>query len=172
MVKNCKQYTFIGLILLLGLLLASCQAQMGATSAGQAQAAEVDRAARTYTLVTASMDGKMAFVGKGGEIDGQTNPVLRAMPGSTLQVTLINGDGAEHDFTVSGLDEASERISGVGSQTKLTFKVHQDGAFRYHSSVPGQSEAGMVGYVGVGTGYDEVSLPEPSGLKRHNGSQF
>lgn len=162
MVKNCKQYTFIGLILLLGLLLASCRPQLGGTSAEQAQAAESDRTARTYTLVTASMDGKMAFVGKGGEIDGQTNPVLHATPGSILRVTLINGDGAEHDFTVSGLDVASERISSVGSQTELIFKVHQDGAFRYHSSVPGQSEAGMVGYVGVGTGYDEVSLPEPS----------
>lgn len=163
MVKTNKHPIYIAMIFLLGLLLSGCQSLTVGNSSGQAQAAEDDLAARNYILVTANMDGIMAFVGKGGEIDGQTNPVLHAMPGSLLHVTLINGDGAEHDFTVAGLDVASERISGVGSQTELTFKVHQEGGFRYHSSVPGQAEAGMVGYIGVGTDYEVVSLPETSG---------
>ena len=39
----------------------------------------------------------MVFIGVGGAIDGQVDPVLTAAEGQTVQVTLINGEGAQHD---------------------------------------------------------------------------
>src|SRR5450759_1901069 len=51
-----------------------------------------------YTLVSAISGSGMIFVGKGGIIDGQTNPALKAGIGDTVRVTLISGEGAMHNI--------------------------------------------------------------------------
>jgi nitrite reductase (NO-forming) len=51
-----------------------------------------------YTLRSGIAEGRMVFIGIGGMIDGQVNPVLSAAEGQVVQITLINGEGAEHDI--------------------------------------------------------------------------
>src|SRR5690606_20997941 len=46
----------------------------------------------SFTLETAIADGRLAFVGVGGTIDGVVNPTLEVTLGQVVQVTLINGD--------------------------------------------------------------------------------
>lgn len=42
----------------------------------------------------------MAFIGVGGDIDGQINPVLTANVGDTVQIIVINGDPVLHDLKI------------------------------------------------------------------------
>jgi hypothetical protein len=49
----------------------------------------------------------MVYLGVGGEIDGKINPVLSAAEGQAVQVTIINGEGAEHDVAFSDQDARS-----------------------------------------------------------------
>jgi nitrite reductase (NO-forming) len=51
-----------------------------------------------YSLRTGIAEGRMVFIGVGGEIEGKVNPVLTAAEGQVVQLTLINGEGAEHDI--------------------------------------------------------------------------
>jgi hypothetical protein len=44
----------------------------------------------SFTLRTGIAKGKMVFIGKGGAIDGQVNPVLLVHEDEIVQVTLIN----------------------------------------------------------------------------------
>ncbi len=50
-----------------------------------------------FRLRTELAEGKLAFVGVGGDIEGVVNPTLTVMEGDIIQVGLINGDGIEHD---------------------------------------------------------------------------
>jgi nitrite reductase (NO-forming) len=50
-----------------------------------------------YTLRTGIAEGRMVFLGVGGAIDGQVDPILTAAERQTVQVTLINSEGADHD---------------------------------------------------------------------------
>src|SRR5262249_49108703 len=51
-----------------------------------------------YTLRSGIAEGRMVYIGVGGSIDGKVNPVLTAAQGQVVQLTLINGEGAEHDI--------------------------------------------------------------------------
>ena len=51
-----------------------------------------------YTLRSGIAEGRMVYIGVGGAIDGKVNPVLTAAEGQVVQLTLINGEGAEHDI--------------------------------------------------------------------------
>lgn len=51
-----------------------------------------------YTLRSGIAEGRMVYVGVGGAIDGKVNPVLTAAEGQVVELTLINGEGAEHDY--------------------------------------------------------------------------
>src|SRR5262245_30249642 len=46
-----------------------------------------------FRLRTELAEGKMAFVGVGGEIEGVVNPTLRVVEGAVVQVGLVNNDG-------------------------------------------------------------------------------
>lgn len=133
----------------------------------------------SYTLKTGLADGRMAFIGQGGDIDGKVNPTLAAKPGDTVQITLINGDGVEHDLVIEGLNIASEKVRAKGASTSIVFKADKEGKFAYFCSVPGHRQAGMEGAIVVGTaaaapaiqGADisqdptEVPAPEPPGAR-------
>src|SRR5665213_2887530 len=84
---------------------AAARAPAPAAAAGDAPpAAPADQPATSYipglryTLRTGIAEGRMVFIGVGGTIDGQVNPVLSAAEGQGVQITLINGEGAEHDI--------------------------------------------------------------------------
>jgi len=87
----------------------------------------------------------MVFIGSGGMIDGQINPVLSAAEGQVVQITLINGEGAEHDIVFPEQSAKSPRITGRGSSTTLAFRAERAGDFAYLCSVPGHELAGMKG---------------------------
>ena len=98
-----------------------------------------------YTLRSGIAEGRMVFIGSGGMIDGQINPVLSAAEGQVVQITLINGEGAEHDIVFPEQSAKSPRITGRGSSTTLAFRAERAGDFAYLCSVPGHELAGMKG---------------------------
>ena len=102
-----------------------------------------------FTLKTAIAEGKLVYIGVGGDIEGLINPTLSVRVGDVVQITLINGEGAEHDFVVPELGARSEFVTGVGSGTTLVFKPGKAGSYTYYCSVAGHRAAGMEGLVTV-----------------------
>jgi nitrite reductase (NO-forming) len=98
-----------------------------------------------YTLRTGIAEGKMVFLGVGGSIDGKANPVLTAAEGQIVQLTLINGEGTEHDIVFPNQDAKSPRVNGKGASTTIVFRATKSGDFIYFCSVPGHQLAGMQG---------------------------
>jgi nitrite reductase (NO-forming) len=100
-----------------------------------------------YTLRSGIAEGRMVFIGVGGSIDGQVNPLLSAAEGQVVQITLINGEGAEHDivFSDQGPAGTSAHIVGKGASTSIAFAASKAGDYLYYCSVPGHRLAGMEG---------------------------
>jgi nitrite reductase (NO-forming) len=117
------------------------------TVAGETTGATVE-----YTLESALADGKMTFVGKGGDIDGKTNPDLSANAGYTVKVTLISGEGAAHNIVFDGFNARSADVVGVGKSVELEFTPDKEGTFAYFCDIPGHRQAGMEGKFIIGSG--------------------
>jgi nitrite reductase (NO-forming) len=98
-----------------------------------------------YTLRTGIAEGKMVFLGVGGAIEAKANPVLTAAEGQIVQLTLINGEGTEHDIVFPDQDAKSPRVNGKGASTTIVFRATKSGDFIYFCSVPGHQLAGMQG---------------------------
>ena len=155
-----SSFKLISLLIVLAVLISAC---------GGTEKSEVTQATSSggqlveYTLETSLADGGMAFFGVGGAIDGMKNPTLTASVGDTVKVTLISGDGVEHDIAFPDFNVQSEPISGKGSQTSFEFTVDKPGSFTYNCVIAGHKEAGMTGKFEVtGTaGSDTVSSSAP-----------
>jgi nitrite reductase (NO-forming) len=87
----------------------------------------------------------MVFLGSGGAIDNQVNPILSAAEGQVVQITLLNGEGAEHNIVFPDFDARSPHIVGRGSSTTLVFRADRVGDFAYICDLPGHQLAGMQG---------------------------
>lgn len=136
---------------------ATANAPAPSNSANQKVAAEPDAAQpksggdaaylsdAKYTLRTGIAEGKMVFLGVGGFIDGKANPILTAAEGQVVQLTLINGEGTEHDIVFPDQDAKSPRVNGKGASTTIVFRATKAGDFVYFCSVPGHRLAGMQG---------------------------
>jgi nitrite reductase (NO-forming) len=98
-----------------------------------------------YTLRSGIAEGRMVYIGVGGAIDGKVNPVLTAAEGQVVQLTLINGEGAEHDIVFPDQDAKSPRVTGKSASTTIAFRATKSGDFVYFCSVPGHRQAGMEG---------------------------
>jgi nitrite reductase (NO-forming) / hydroxylamine reductase len=148
-----KQMKFIPLVILASVLLTACGAQ-----------STPEAGVRGYTLTTGVKGGQLVFIGVGGDVDGVSNPVLHAEPGDTVTVTLINGDGAEHDIFFPEVNAQSKRLKGQGNTDTITFEVpNRETVLAYYDSVPGHTEAGMLGKLIVGAAAEEpVSAVEPA----------
>src|SRR5690606_10192788 len=96
---------------------------------------------------TTMRDGRMVYVGVGGEIDGLVNPELVVHAGTRLRVTLLNGDGMAHDFSIGELGIKTPLISAKGSTAEVVFAVTegQEGTYDYFCTVSGHRQAGMAG---------------------------
>ena len=121
---------------------AAAPAQSSAAT-GQPAAAYVPDA--RYTLRSGIAEGRMVYIGVGGTIDGQVNPVLSAAEGQMVQIILTNGEGAEHDIVFPEQNAKSPRIVGRGASTTIAFRATRAGDFAYLCSVPGHELAGMRG---------------------------
>ena len=135
-----------------GVLLVGNAAPTQANGASMVSGASATGKTIQYTLESGLADGKMVFVGKGGAIDGQTNPDLRANVGDTVKVTLISGEGATHNIHVEGVNAQSEDVVGQGNSVVLEFSPDEDGTFAYYCNIPGHRQAGMEGKFIVGSG--------------------
>jgi nitrite reductase (NO-forming) len=98
-----------------------------------------------YTLRSGIAEGRMVYIGVGGAVDGKVNPILTAAEGQVVQLTLINGEGAEHDIVFPDQDARSPRVTGKGASTTIAFRAGKSGDFVYFCSVPGHRQAGMEG---------------------------
>jgi len=102
-----------------------------------------------FTLKTAQKDGKMVFVGVGGEIDGEVNPDLSVQRGETIHLILINDDGVSHDLKVPGLRARLPNVENKGNQSDAVFKARDAEVYEYYCTVMGHRQAGMEGTLTV-----------------------
>ena len=85
-----------------------------------------------YTLAFGHCRRADGVLGVGGTIDGQVNPVLSAAEGQVVQITLINGEGAEHDIVFPEQNAKSPRIIGRGASTTLAFRADEGRRLHLH----------------------------------------
>ncbi len=116
----------------------------------------------TFTLETAIANGKLVFIGRGGNIEGVVNPDLQVANGVVVQINLINGDGAVHDIAVQQFDANSDQISGRGASTAISFRASENGIFNYICTLPGHVAAGMIGNLIVG---ESAAATKPTGMQ-------
>jgi nitrite reductase (NO-forming) len=119
--------------------------------------------AASFTLRTGIAQGRMVFIGSGGDIDGQVNPTLMVHEGETVQITLINGEGAEHDIVLDDFAARSNLVVSRGASSTLAFSADKVGEFFYYCSVAGHRAAGMEGRIQVmpgGRSEMEAMAPE------------
>jgi nitrite reductase (NO-forming) len=102
-----------------------------------------------FTLRSGVAEGRMVYIGVGGDIDEKVNPTLTVHEGEVVQVNLINGEGAEHDLVLDQYAARSGRVLGKGASTSLVFTADKTGEFAYFCSVPGHRDAGMEGRLSV-----------------------
>src|SRR6516165_6871980 len=94
-----------------------------------------------FTLRSGIAQGRMVYLGVGGEIDGKVNPMLVVHEGETVQINLINGEGAEHDIVIDQYAARSDRVLGIGASSTLAFTADKTGEFIYFCSIAGHREA-------------------------------
>ena len=135
-------------------------------------------APKVFTLRTGVAEGRMVYLGVGGDINGKVNPMLKVHEGETVQINLVNGEGAEHDIVIDQYGARSNRVVGKNASSALSFTANKTGEFIYYCSVPGHREAGMEGRIQVIPGSmaptvatapdivrDPTDLPPPIGSR-------
>jgi nitrite reductase (NO-forming) len=115
-----------------------------------------------FTLRTAVTEGKLAFVGVGGKIDGAVNPTLNVAENAVVQIVLINGDGATHDIALTDFNTKSNQLQAKDSSTAIVFRATKSGAFPYFCTLPGHRAAGMEGKLMVGVEKAQAAPSIPS----------
>ena len=130
-----------------------------------------------YTLRTGIAEGRMVYIGFGGTIDGIVNPELFASEGDIVQLTLINGEGAEHDIALLDQGVQSQHVVNKGSSTTIAFRAKAASNSTYFCSLPGHRQAGMEGKFTVqpkaakpvaaapAIGLSAMALPPPIGKR-------
>jgi len=83
------------------------------------------------TLRSGIAGGRMVYIGVGGDIDEQINPTIQVHEGETVQINLINGEGAEHDIVLDQYAARSGRVLAKGASTSLVFSADKTGEFVY-----------------------------------------
>ncbi|NUQ39481.1 MAG: hypothetical protein HUU23_17200 [Caldilineales bacterium] len=121
------------LLLLCGLALAGCGEQAG------------DEADLAFSLRTGIVEGRMAYIGVGGAIDGQINPDLTVQTGQRVRIAIVNGDGASHDLALPDLGRQTPPVMGKETAAALTFTASETGVYSYLCTVAGHRQAGMEG---------------------------
>ena len=103
-----------------------------------------------FTLLTGGGTNQLVFVGVGGTIDKQVNPDLRVQPGDVVEITLVNGDGVQHDLAIDEFGASTGTVDQQGQLKKVVFTVDQEGEYVYYCTLPGHRQAGMFGKLIVG----------------------
>lgn len=146
-----KRILLLSVVLLLAVLLTACGKRAEASTVTAVAVGAQDASGPTFRLMTAHVDGRMVYVGVGGEIDGVVNPDLLVDAGSVVTVVLENGDGMAHDVAAPDLDASSRKVTRKGATVELRIVVPADvaGSFAYYCTVSGHRQAGMEGRIVV-----------------------
>lgn len=107
----------------------------------------------------------MTFLGVGNGIDGVDNPTLKVPLGAVVQITLIDGDGAEHNIAVPDFGANSDHVLAKGASTVIVFRADKAGRFPYFCTLPGHRQAGMEGTLVVGE-VTAAAVPEAADISR------
>lgn len=134
----------LGWAILLLTTLAATGCSVG-NAEGQSLAGPGADVSQEFRLRTAMVDGRMAFVGVGGEIDGAVNPELVVAAGEPVRLILENGDGMMHDLAIPGLGVQTATTMRRNSEVEVTFTVERAGTYLYYCTVSGHRQAGMEG---------------------------
>ena len=102
-----------------------------------------------FTLKTGIAEGRMVYIGVGGDIDGKVNPTLMVHEGELVQINLINGEGAEHDIVLDQYAARSSIVVGKNASSTFSFLANKVGEFAYFCSIAGHRAAGMEGLIHV-----------------------
>lgn len=162
----------VGLVGLLGAIPGDLRGQTAAPQIAQAPGGMAKSPAAEYVphvrfrLRTALAEGKLAFVGVGGAIDGVVNPLLQVREHDVVQVDLINDDGMEHDVVFPDFDAATERVAQKGASSVTVFRADKVGEFFYFCSIPGHRQAGMEGKLVVGAPAPAAPPPPVASIAR------
>ncbi len=116
----------------------------------QAETAQPEARVIEYTLKTIiGQTPAMAYIGVGGEIDGQINPHLTANVGDTVRITVINGDAVLHNLHIDEFGIATADLTAQDQQETVEFVVDRPGDFVYYCAIPGHRQIGMFGTLTV-----------------------
>ncbi|MGE5624514.1 MAG: copper-containing nitrite reductase [Bacillota bacterium] len=130
-----------------------------------------------FTLKTNIGPKGMTFQGVGNGIDGVDNPNLQVPVNAVVQITLIDGDGAEHNIAVPDFKALSDNVTAKGASTVIVFRTDKAGTFPYFCTMPGHRQAGMEGKLTVGAptaaapaeaadiSRDPADVPSPAGTR-------
>ena len=159
------------------IFLAACSLA-AASSSRSSPAGITSRPDVSFTLKTHIGGAGMGYLGVGGEIDGAINPTLKVPLNAVVQITLINGDGAEHDITLPAFGALSDHVLVRNSSTIIVFRADKSGSFNYFCTLPGHRQAGMYGKLIVGNpvgpevpelrndiSHDPADVPLPIGAR-------
>jgi len=119
----------------------------------------------SFTLKTNLSSKGMSFLGVGNGIDGVDNPELHVAPGAVVQITLIDGDGVEHNLAVPDFGAASDHVMVKDASTVIVFRADKSGTFPYFCELPGHRQAGMEGKLVVGAPA-AAAAPEAADISR------
>jgi len=146
---------------------AAAQSNTANTSAQANPAQEtLGEATVKVKLVTGMSEGKMAFLGSGGDMDGMPNPDIKAQPGDIVEITLENGDNIQHNIAVPDFGAQAADVFKKGDTVTIKFKVDKEGVYPYYCAIPGHRQAGMEGKLIVGNP-PQVSGVEAPDISRH-----
>jgi nitrite reductase (NO-forming) len=121
---------------------------------------------RIFTLRSGIAEGRMVYLGVGGDINGKVNPQLIVHEGELVQINLINGEGAEHDVVIDQYASRSDRVVVKGGSSTFSFMADRVGEFAYYCSVPGHRAAGMEGRVQVLPGARAAAAAQAADVTR------
>lgn len=146
-----RYFIWLSILIVFSIMVVSgCKSQ----SAGAMPASESNTSTETsptsiveFSLQTGVQDGRMVYIGVGGDIDGLVNPDIVIQPDVTVQANLINGDGISHDLSFPDFGAKTPLVASKGKTVTVTFDVEADnaGTYPYFCTQPGHRQAGQEG---------------------------
>ena len=139
---------YISIILIvLALMMVSCSQSPAKARQDEQPTTSPVEVTVEFSLITAAKDGRLLFIGVGGDIDGVVNPDLNVLVGDIVRVNLENGDGMQHDVSFPDFGVTSPAVIGKGDRAEVVFEVQdgQAGSYAYFCTVPGHRQAGQEG---------------------------
>jgi nitrite reductase (NO-forming) len=135
------------LLIIYVLVISGCGSQPAQAMPAAGSSASISSSPVSFSLRTSVSNGKITYMGVGGDIDGVVNPDLVVPAGAVVRVTLINGDGMSHDLYFPDFKVKTPLVSSKGQTAELSFSVAKDqvGTYVYFCTQPGHRQAGQEG---------------------------